>query len=373
MFKNKRLIIIFCIICVIALAASILSYLIFFKQDKLIVAIDNGDIDAAQIYYEKHIENNPQKLKKYKENISQLVEDIYNDFASEEIGFDVAEKKMKVICALGIVPTSQEFYEKLLFLNTSREAFKAGNKYFDEENYKEALIEYQKLSNCDEYQQQKINTTKSKYKEDSFLKLDNYLTNEDYESISTLYSEIRELLVEDTSIADMFAEKTTTYIRNCINDGKINIASNALNELRTFMNDETFYSLQGIISEKQYTANKNDAMNFLKGKWQRVNNDSDLNGMVVQVKDTNATTASIISCPSTALQFYVGDTKWSNIYVIDRETVHIMDMTKNSYSRKGTFYSATMKLNYNNKTISVTYDVVDGSTNGQIQSWKKIN
>lgn len=372
MKKNRIFIIVVCIVVSVVILGVFLTYFFCVRDDKLISAVNNGDIEVAMSHFEKYIKDNPKKIEKYQVIFSQQVEDISENFEKEYIEFDIAEKQLKVITSLNIVPNAKTIYEKLAVLNDSRKFYKAGNSYFDDEKYKEALVEYKKMQVVDEYQTQKIELVKEKYRDKANFELQEFLLKGSYDLITELYTEMTSMLDNDNSIFDEFSQEVILCIKNSVNDGNIDAAEKTLQNLRAFIKDDEFYNLTDTIDEMRYKQDKITVMNFLKGKWKRMNSDSELYGMIVQVSDNKSNVGRIIFAPDSSLPFLEGDTKWSNIYVVDNNTVHINDMTKKKYSYKGTLYPATMKLNYKKNTIQITYDVVDGSTNGQIQTWKKV-
>lgn len=372
--KNKKKWFFLAGLILIAIILIVLStYFLFYQEYRLTTAVNNGDTEFAINYFEKHMKDNPQKVEKYRNIFSTQVEKIFSEYEKENIEFDVAEQQLKTIVALNIVPRAKTAYDDLLVLNELRKTYQIGNEFFEAGKYKEAIIEYSKMQEIDDYQAKKVELAKVKYKEEAKNKFSEYLSQGNYDLIDELFEEMKSILAGDDPIFEELSQKVILNVRNFVDDGNVGAAREMLEILQGIIEDDEYYSLVIDVERKQNEQNEIKALNFLKGKWKRMNMDSDLYGMIVQVSDGSPTVGRIIYTPNRALSFHNGDTKWSSIYVEDSNTVHISDLTKKSTSNKGTLYGATMKLNYKTKTISITYDIVDGSTNGQIQSWTKID
>ena len=127
-----------------------------------------------------------------------------------------------------------------------------------------------------------------------------------------------------------------------------------------------------------YAKTKEKAKAFMVGKWERANGSS-LDGMIVECNGVEAgATGTVCFVPETEELFQVGDSKWSYMSVEDENTLDILDMTK----RRGlgpngivtNYYNAQIRMDRQNNTIQVVYDVIDGSVTEktQTQTWRKV-
>lgn len=58
--------------------------------------------------------------------------------------------------------------------------------------------------------------------------------------------------------------------------------------------------------------------------------------------------------------------------VQDENTLNFRDMVKNDLGAVSSYRNAEIKFNRANNTIKITYDIIDGTSSGQTQTWKKV-
>ena len=108
------------------------------------------------------------------------------------------------------------------------------------------------------------------------------------------------------------------------------------------------------------------------GKWKRADGGR-LDGMVVECNGVEAAAVgTVVAIPDTGHGFNIGDTKWSGMSVQDENTLNFRDMVKKDSGAVSAYRNAVIKFNRANNTIKITYDIIDGTSAGQTQIWKKV-
>lgn len=376
MNKKTRNIIIGIIIFVVLVASSFAAFM-FFSEDKLISAVNEGDVETAVNYYNEHISQNENKVNKYKDIFSKKLDEILQDYTDTKIEYSTAEAQTRTIKELNILQKANEVYEKINILNNSRIAMAAGNEAEKNGDYKQALLEFRKVTEKSDLLQIKINGATEKYKtafEDNF---DTALSNGEYEIAKNLFEEAKELLPDDTNFHSIQEEKIVNLLQLKIDEDDIDNGINLFNAMGDLISDKTLYDkYQYLLIEAKawadYAATKAKAKAFMVGKWQRADG-SELDGMIVECNGVEATAVgTVIAIPDTEHGFNIGDTKWSSLSVVDENTLSFRDMTKYDSGKVSGFYNANIKMNRTNNTITITYDIIDGNSYGQKQLWKKV-
>lgn len=88
--------------------------------------------------------------------------------------------------------------------------------------------------------------------------------------------------------------------------------------------------------------------------------------------DDAAAVGTVVAIPDTGHGFNIGDTKWSGMSVQDENTLNFRDMVKKDSGAVSAYRNAVIKFNRANNTIKITYDIIDGTSAGQTQIWKKV-
>lgn len=365
----------------LAIVLGVSAYFLFFFEDKLLTAVENGDSETAVTLYTEKIADNQRKVEKYKEIFSEQLEILWDDFQSTKIDFETAEKQAKVIKDIGILPKADEVYDNIIQLNNSRAALTAGNRAAEQGDYKTAVLEYKKVTKKNDQFQSKMDAAVEGYKSQFNTDFDNALNNNDYETARNLYIELKEILPDDTNLCKSQEEKISNLILRKIEEKDIENGINLFQTLGEFITDKTTYKFYGdMLSEAKawddYAKTKEKAKTFMVGKWERADGGS-LDGMIVECNGVEAgATGTVCFVPETEDRFQVGDSKWSSMRVEDENTISFSDMVKARgvwpNSIKTSYYGATIKMDRTNNTINIVYDVIDGNSSGQTQTWRKV-
>lgn len=376
MNKKARNIIIGVIVFVFLILGSLAAFL-FFSEDKLISAVNEGDVETAVNYYNEHISQNENKVNKYKDIFTKKLDEILQDFTDTKIEYSIAEAQTRAIKELNILQKADEVYEKINILNNSRIAMSAGDEAYKNGDYKQAIIEYRKVTEKSDLLQTKINDSTEKYKtsfEDSFNAA---LDSGEYEVAKSLFEESKELLPDDITFHGAQEQKIVNLLQLKIDKNDVENGIELFRVMGDLISDKTTYNQYSeMLTEAKawadYAAVKAKAKAFMVGKWQR-SDGGKLDGMIVECNGVEAmAVGTVTSIPNTEHGFNIGDTKWSSLSVIDENTLSFRDMVKRDSGVVSGYYTAKIKLNRSNNTISIVYDIIDGNSSGQTQLWKKV-
>lgn len=377
MDKKNVKIIVSIILTIVLVAAGLITYFVLFSEDKLVAAVNNGDIEAATSYYNEHIAENENKVNKYKDIFSKELDDILQDFTETKIDFKTAEAQTRVIKELNILKKANEVYEKIILLNDSRTAMAAGEEAEKNGDYKQALIEFGKVTERSDLLQSKINNAITNYKLDFEVKLDTALNAGEYDTAKALFTEAKELLPDDTNFYSSQEQKIANLLQKKVDNNEIDNGIKLFDTLSEFISDKTtVYRYSELLAEAKswadYANIKAKAKSFMVGKWKREDG-SRLDGMIVECNGVEAAAVgTVIAIPDTGHGFNIGDTKWSGMSVRDENTLNFRDMVKNDLGAVSSYRNAEIKFNRANNTIKITYDIIDGTSSGQTQTWKKV-
>ena len=377
MDKKNIKVIIGIILAVALIAAGLITYFVFFSEDKLVAAVNNRDVETAVSYYNEHIAGNENKVNKYKDIFSKELDTILQDFTETKIDFKTAEAQTKAIKELNILEKANEVYHKIILLNNSRTAMAAGEEAVKNGDYKQALIEFGKVTEKNDLLQSKINNAITNYKSDFETKLDTALNAGEYDTAKALFTEVKELLPDDTNFYSSQEQKIVNLLQAKIDNKDIDNGIKLFDTLSEFISDKTtVYTYSELLTEAKswadYANIKAKAKSFMVGKWKRADG-SRLDGMVVECNGVEAAAVgTVIAIPDTGHGFNIGDTKWSGMSVQDENTLNFRDMVKNDSGAVSAYRNAVIKFNRANNTIKITYDIIDGTSAGQTQIWKKV-
>lgn len=377
MDKKNIKVIIGIILAVVLIAAGLITYFIFFSEDKLVAAVNNGDVETAVSYYNEHIAGNENKVNKYKDIFSKELDNILQDFTETKIDFKTAEAQTRAIKELNILKKANEVYDKIKFLNDSRTAMAAGEEAEKNGDYKKALIEFGKVTEKSDLLQSKINNAVINYKSDFEAKMDKALNAGEYDIAKALFTEAKGLLPNDTNFYNSQEKKIIKLLQTKIDNKDIDNGIKLFETMSEFISDKvTLYTYSEMLTEakswEDYAKVKAKAKAFLVGKWIREDG-SKFDGMIVECNGVEAkAVGTVIAIPDTEHGFNIGDTIWSGMSVQDENTVNFRDMVKRDSGVVYAYRNAEIKFNRGNNTIKITYDIIDSAYPGQTQIWKKV-
>lgn len=377
MDKKNIKVIIGIILAVVLIATGLITYFVFFSEDKLVAAVNKGDVETAVSYYNEHIAGNENKVNKYKDIFSKELDNILQDFTETKIDFKTAEAQTRAIKELNILKKANEVYDKIKFLNDSRTAMAAGEEAEKSGDYKRALIEFGKVTEKSDLLQSKINNAVINYKSDFEAKMDKALNAGEYDTAKALFTEAKGLLPNDTNFYNSQEKKIIKLLQTKIDNKDIDNGIKLFETMSEFISDKvTLYTYSEMLTEakswEDYAKVKAKAKAFLVGKWIREDG-SKFDGMIVECNGVEAkAVGTVIAIPDTEHGFNIGDTIWSGMSVQDENTVNFRDMVKRDSGVVYAYRNAEIKFNRGNNTIKITYDIIDSAYPGQTQIWKKV-
>ena len=377
MDKKNIKVIIGIILATALIATGLITYFVFFSEDKLVAAVNKGDVETAVSYYNEHIAGNENKVNKYKDIFSKELDNILQDFTETKIDFKTAEAQTRAIKELNILKKANEIYDKINFLNDSRTAMAAGEEAEKSGDYKRALIEFGKVTEKSDLLQSKINNAVTNYKSDFEAKMDKALNAGEYDIAKALFTEAKGLLPNDTNFYNSQEKKIIKLLQTKIDNKDIDNGIKLFETMSEFISDKvTLYTYSEMLTEakswEDYAKVKAKAKAFLVGKWIREDG-SKFDGMIVECNGVEAkAVGTVIAIPDTEHGFNIGDTIWSGMSVQDENTVNFRDMVKRDSGVVYAYRNAEIKFNRGNNTIKITYDIIDSAYPGQTQIWKKV-
>lgn len=377
MDKKNIKVIIGIILATALIATGLITYFVFFSEDKLVAAVNKGDVETAVSYYNEHIAGNENKVNKYKDIFSKELDNILQDFTETKIDFKTAEAQTRAIKELNILKKANEVYDKIKFLNDSRTAMAAGEEAEKNGDYKKALIEFGKVTEKSDLLQSKINNAVINYKSDFEAKMDKALNAGEYDIAKALFTEAKGLLPNDTNFYNSQEKKIIKLLQTKIDNKDIDNGIKLFETMSEFISDKvTLYTYSEMLTEakswEDYAKVKAKAKAFLVGKWIREDG-SKFDGMIVECNGVEAkAVGTVIAIPDTEHGFNIGDTIWSGMSVQDENTVNFRDMVKRDSGVVYAYRNAEIKFNRGNNTIKITYDIIDSAYPGQTQIWKKV-
>lgn len=377
MNKKNIKIIVSIILTTVLIVAGLITYFVFFSEDKLVTAVNKGDTNTAVAYYGEHIAGNENKVNKYKDIFSKKLDNILQDFTETKIDFKTAEAQTRAIKKLNILQKANEIYDKIILINNSRTAMAAGEKAEKSGDYKQALIEFGKVVEKSDLLQSKVSNVVTKYKSDFEMKLDTALNSGEYETAKALFTELKEILPNDTNFCSSQEKKIVNLLQAKIDNKDIDNGIKLFDTLNEFISDKaTLYKYSELLAEakswEDYANVKAKAKSFMVGEWKREDG-SKFDGMIVKCNGVEAmAVGTVVAIPNTKQGFNIGDTKWSSMSVKDENTLNFRDMVKKDTGEVSAYRYAEMKFNRANNTIKITYDIIDNAYASQTQIWKKI-
>lgn len=256
---------------VLAAILGIGTYFLFFSEGRLLTAVQNGDADAAAAYFTEKIADNPRQVEKYKEIFSEQLDILWDDFQNTKIDFETAEKQVKAIKDIGILPRADEIYDNIIQLNNSRTALAAGNQAAEQGDYKTAVLEYKKVTEKTDQFQPKMDAAVEGYKSQFNTNFDNALNNNDYETVRNLYIELKEILPDDTNFCKSQEEKISNSVLSKIEEKDIENGINLFQTLGEFITDKIVYKqCEDLIAETKAIQN---TWNAIQGWWKYENHE----------------------------------------------------------------------------------------------------
>jgi tetratricopeptide (TPR) repeat protein len=183
---------------------SVIVAVFLFSEDKLLSAVDAGDVETAVAYYNEKIAPDNDKVQKYKEILGEKLDTILNDYKELYTDYETAEAQARAIKELNIMPKADDVYGKIIALKDSRIAMAAGDSALEQGEYKEAVSEFNKVTDTDlrATADVKIQNAIESYKEKFNREFDSALYGGDYTKAKSLFEEMIDTLPDDKGFRD---------------------------------------------------------------------------------------------------------------------------------------------------------------------------
>ncbi len=203
----NKLILIGSVICLLVIAiAIILVFQVEEKPMKMITeALEDSDYDEAfEIYDENKFEQ--KDVAKIEDMLSDEIENIKARYIDKEIGFDEAitlVDKLKKFELSELNVAIEDFEEFAGKLKESRNYYDLAEKFYESEEYKKAIDNYEQVWEMDpDYEGvvEKIKNVKSEYKEKALSEADEYIKKADYKNAVDVLEGALEVIEVDSDL-----------------------------------------------------------------------------------------------------------------------------------------------------------------------------
>lgn len=153
--------------------------------------------------------------------LKDYAQKIYNDYYNQKIEFNDATNALRALVKMGFEGTN-ELADKITTINAEREAIEAGNKYYADKDYINAVKEYSKIDKKSEnYDSIATNFSDAlvQYKNTVISDVDKLSKSSDYENIISILDEAKNIL-SDEEIEKMFHQYVSLFEEKCISESK---------------------------------------------------------------------------------------------------------------------------------------------------------
>lgn len=270
--KKKIWIPILCGVVVIAVGVVFLKWF-FSPEQRIIRALSNEKYEEAVKIYEDNPDCDAERLKK--EFLNRL-DKIKKEYAQNEISSDEVYAELVVIKSIGEEILGKDYwtaYSYIEDISTSHNGFESGEKYFERNDYANAVKAYSKVIEDDAYYEdakKKLADSIRLYKENTFYAAEQYAANGEYYNAIAELKTALEILQEDVDIQEKISqyneEKNQYSINTAITKAKqyaddgdyenaLNCINNCLKEndnneqLKAAYNTYCEKYIEGIISQ----------------------------------------------------------------------------------------------------------------------------
>ncbi len=228
-----------------------------FPQDNILKLLLNGRVDDAAAKYQSgeieyidavnelnalsdmKFEGSEEKIDEILDAEAKTITDKYNN---KEIDYSAADAQLTELANMGYEQADSKRQE-LMSIEESRNAFSAGNDYYDNGDYEEAITEYNKISESDENYseaQTKLNELYPKYIDYIVEQADSYISFGEYESALSYINTAESILPENIDKSKLDEAKN-----NILDDYK----SDILNQVTDLMNDSNYITALKVIAD----------------------------------------------------------------------------------------------------------------------------
>lgn len=249
-------------IVVIALGAAawfgLSEFVVNSAANEAIAAFSEQKYDTAARIYNESVKTSSIQMWLFEGKMNGYIDDIVSDHREKLLNYDEAKKALNSVVALDDDRFSQKAKDSLAnieALEASREAYAAGQEYFNNKDYINAAKEFDKVIESDpDYSKAMTSKDSSyqKYKEDVLEKTSQCQTSDEFREAIELLNEAVKNLPDDKDIIARLDE-CTEGLQNAI------IA-------------EIVSSIQSLIDEGSYT----DALELIEENLEKYPNNSDI-------------------------------------------------------------------------------------------------
>lgn len=246
---NKWVIILSVIVAVLIIAVAILAFMISNPVNKLKSGIKDRDWKRVESIYEKNFKGNDKREAKADEMFAGVVQSIESEFLSGSMDYQTAKRHLKAIEGFWDDDCVEDALEKLQKLNASSNAFEEAEKCMGNEDYVKAIRKYGEVVKEDaKYAeaQGRLETAKSKYKEQAFGEAKAYEELKDYDAAIRTIEEALRTLSGDKDLQERLEELTEGQDKYAV--------QSVLDQAKRYAEQKNYYSamdlLKNILAER---------------------------------------------------------------------------------------------------------------------------
>lgn len=202
---NKWIIILSVFVAVLVLVLAIMAFVVSKPTNKLKSVIKDRDWAQAETIYEKSFKGNDKKEAQADALFSDAVQKIESEFTSGSMDYQTAKRHLSAIADFWDDSCVQNTLNRIQQLNDSRTAFEEAEKYMEDKNYKEAIRKYGEIIKSDsnyEEAQSRLETARSKYKDQILRESQAYEELKDYDAAIEQVEDALSLMLGDKDLQE---------------------------------------------------------------------------------------------------------------------------------------------------------------------------
>jgi len=275
--KSKAPLILTAVLLVVIAVLGIGGYLAISKLtdpiDTLKKYVDEGNyVEAAAIINDK-IADDDKKLDNATSFLSEKTKEIVNEYVNETKTYDEALSSLESIRGLKVVSNSEidGCVESVNSLRVSRNAYQAAQTYITNQDYENAIKELRNVTDKDKNYssaQQQLTSSITSYKDNTFAKVGDYETANNYDDALSFLDKAQDLLPNDVDI------------------------SSRINVCKTKQNNFNIEEIKRQITESKQNAentkNYTEEINILKLLQQKNPDNADLTKAITDLQNSHA-------------------------------------------------------------------------------------
>lgn len=230
---NKKTIIISSIVAFVLIISIVSLVLLNNPVVKFEIAITQSKYTDAEKLYTDKIQGNASMKKSVDQFLNKQVQSIQQSFTDNKIDFKAAQDKLNSLQSVGSTSSDvSSALDKISQLNNSRNSFNKANSLIKNNDYVDALQEYNNVIKDDKnysVAQKNLSEYKAKYKDQVLKNSEDAATKQDYDGAIKILSDATTILTNDPDISakktiyeKSNADKKAAELKKAIDDAKAN-------------------------------------------------------------------------------------------------------------------------------------------------------